>query len=59
MTPDDFRNVLAPGLLAHHQQSFHLAGLHYHFTPTGGAVVLGVLVFLVAFAVGRWLLARG
>ena len=37
--PDYFRHVIAPGLLAH-QKSFHVLGMHYHFTPTGGTVVL-------------------
>jgi hypothetical protein len=46
MQLDSYSRVLAP---AHtHPQSFHLAGMHYHFTPTGGAVVL-VLVVLIVF----------
>jgi len=45
MRPEYFRNVLAP---AHqHSQSFHLGALHYHFTPTGGAVVLSLLIVAV------------
>jgi hypothetical protein len=45
--PDFFHSVVAPARLAH-VKSFHLAGLHYHFTPVGGAVVL-VAVLLVLF----------
>jgi hypothetical protein len=45
--PDFFRGAVAPARLAH-VKSFHLAGLHYHFTPAGGAVVL-IAVLLVLF----------
>jgi hypothetical protein len=58
MHPDDFRNVLAPGLLAHHQQEFHLGIVHYHFSTIGGEIVLVLLAVLVVVGGLKWLLGR-